>query len=488
MISLARPSARARTDAIPSTLGRSTVRAVIAGLLVSTIAAAPLSAQAVTGTKKVTGKPKTTGTQVVQPKQIGPPARVAGAKRPGASQSGASTKKYRLRPPPSNFSPPLASFPGAEFNWGSVLQGEVVEHDFEIKNTGGSVLKVERVKPSCGCTTVDFDKLIPPGQVGKVKLRVETKKFTGTVKKTAQVTTNASNSTQQLIMTGKIDPVVTVDPKLPRIETVVGMKAEPLAVTLTKAAQHSYRVLEVSSKTDIVTPTLEEVKPGEEYKILMTPNLPDSTRKYHYAQVDVKVEVGEKTFDLPIRVSVTVKERIEATPASVYFSRKDTEALKSNPETPAVKTVTVKCLDPQHSFDVTSVEIQPTKPGAQTYFQVAKEIVDEGKEYRIRVTLPQLPQDNSRRLVEKIIVKTNDEKIQEIKINATASIGRAPNANRTRPTRPVRRTGSLSPGGKVQPVPAGKAPTGKTAAGKAATAGTKAAGKAVKQLEIPKKK
>ena len=96
------------------------------------------------------------------------------------------------------------------FDWGSVLQGEVVIHEFEIKNSGGAPLKIERVKPSCGCTTVDFDKVIAPGATGKVTLKVDTKKFSGRIKKTAKVITNTNKAVGEMILTmeGEIEVAV----------------------------------------------------------------------------------------------------------------------------------------------------------------------------------------------------------------------------------------------------------------------------------------
>ena len=123
------------------------------------------------------------------------------------------------------------------FDWGSVLQGEVVIHDFEIRNSGGSPLKVERVKPSCGCTTVDFDKVIAPGATGKVTLKVDTKKFSGRIKKSAKVSTNASKVDQTLTMEGNIELSVAIEPKLPRITVVRGVPIKPLTVTLKKASK-----------------------------------------------------------------------------------------------------------------------------------------------------------------------------------------------------------------------------------------------------------
>jgi len=367
---------------------------------------------------------------------------------------------YGLRRPRLNFSPPQAIVDQSEYNWGAVMQGEVVEHSFTVRNTGGAPLKIERVKPSCGCTTVDYNREIAPGSSGEITLRIETKKFQGTVKKTAQVSTNASRTSQQLIMTGKIDPVVKIEPKLPRIDVIAGVSIEPTIVAMSRASAHAFTIDEVSTKSTVVQVELETVQAGALYNLKVMPVLPDSSKKYHYAQIDAKVTVGDKKFDLPIRVSITVKERIEASPGSVYFSRRDTEKLKNANAAPATKTVKIKSLDPDHSFQITDVEVQGTR------FTVERKVIAEGKEYQLDVRLPPLPaNDQARRIVEKIIVKTNDAKIPELKINATASIGRpttrpttgTTGTSRYTPKYPPKRTSSITPkgatGSRVVPIP-----------------------------------
>lgn len=52
-----------------------------------------------------------------------------------------------------------------QFEFGEVVNGEIVSKDLEVKNTGNVPLIIEGVSTSCGCTsaTVDLDTL-EPGQ------------------------------------------------------------------------------------------------------------------------------------------------------------------------------------------------------------------------------------------------------------------------------------------------------------------------------------
>ena len=56
-----------------------------------------------------------------------------------------------------NPAPPLLPVPVAileteEFDWGSLIQGQKVQHSFLIENRGRSPLKILKVTATCGCT------------------------------------------------------------------------------------------------------------------------------------------------------------------------------------------------------------------------------------------------------------------------------------------------------------------------------------------------
>lgn len=344
---------------------------------------------------------------------------------PKATAKAAATRpnykngRYAVLLPPKNFSPPILSIGQDTYDWGEVIQGEVVQHSFEIKNSGGAPLRVERVRPSCGCTTVDFDKLLEPGAMGKVTLKIETNKFSGTVRKTADILSNAGRSSQKLTMKGKIEPAFKMEPKIPRMEVVTGSQATPLTITLSRASANPIKVKSVKPKTDIVSATLKEVEPGNLYHVNVVANPPEGGRKYHYAQLDAEIEAGNKTLKIPLRVSVTVKERVEASPLSVYFTSRDTKKLEEEGAEPLTKTVDIKSLVPGHSFKVTDVERDT--PAAGRLFETKLETVKDGEHYRLVVTLPKKPADNARRKVERLRILTDDEKVPVLKVTATAS-------------------------------------------------------------------
>ena len=62
-------------------------------------------------------------------------------------------------------------FPEKVYDYGFIMQGDTVIHDFYFKNVGNDDLIITKVKPSCGCTVPIFPREpIAPGKEGKISV------------------------------------------------------------------------------------------------------------------------------------------------------------------------------------------------------------------------------------------------------------------------------------------------------------------------------
>lgn len=77
-------------------------------------------------------------------------------------------------------------------DFGTVDEGAAAEYTFQVKNTGKEPLVIQRVQPSCGCTTPEWTKdPIAPGKTGSVKASYGTQGRPGHFDKTLTVVSNA---------------------------------------------------------------------------------------------------------------------------------------------------------------------------------------------------------------------------------------------------------------------------------------------------------
>ncbi len=68
---------------------------------------------------------------------------------------------------------PRLSFGQTVFEAGETAAEATVGHDFVFENTGTKELKILKVTTSCGCTAADFDRVVAPGQKGRIKLQIK---------------------------------------------------------------------------------------------------------------------------------------------------------------------------------------------------------------------------------------------------------------------------------------------------------------------------
>lgn len=88
---------------------------------------------------------------------------------------------------------PLPVFEWGETDWdfGTINEGDVVEHVYSFKNNGEAPLIIESAKPSCGCTVPKWTKEpIPVGGTGEVLVQFNSKGKPNIQNKTVTVTAN----------------------------------------------------------------------------------------------------------------------------------------------------------------------------------------------------------------------------------------------------------------------------------------------------------
>lgn len=90
---------------------------------------------------------------------------------------------------------PVLTFDKNEFDFGKILQGEVVSYTFHFKNTGNAPLLITGVEKSCGCTASDYPREpIQPGESGEIKITYDSKGHHGFQSKVLIVKSNTMPS------------------------------------------------------------------------------------------------------------------------------------------------------------------------------------------------------------------------------------------------------------------------------------------------------
>lgn len=110
---------------------------------------------------------------------------------------------------------PALFSPAPVFDFGERRSGEVIEHTFTLENQGDQVLRIHRIRSSCGCTVPKIGKeILNPGETTEVTVRLDLAGRSGTQR---QNITLSSNDPKQpaftLSATGEALPSIRIEPR-----------------------------------------------------------------------------------------------------------------------------------------------------------------------------------------------------------------------------------------------------------------------------------
>ncbi len=107
----------------------------------------------------------------------------------------------------ANQNPSEIKWLGSAYEFGKVIDGEKVKHNFKFVNTGKAPLIISGAQASCGCTVPDWPREpIAPGDTGEIKVEFNSKGRVGVVQKQITVTANTNPSISELAIKGEVVP------------------------------------------------------------------------------------------------------------------------------------------------------------------------------------------------------------------------------------------------------------------------------------------
>ena len=168
---------------------------------------------------------------------------------------------------------PKATFESPELDFGRVRGGAVITHDFRFTNTGTGPLEIVAVRPSCGCTTAgDFDKIVRPGQSGKIPIRLETEKFSGNLSKSVTIHTNVSGSegTITLRLYGEVWRALDVKPRKASFGRVMNDHEQVRRLTIINNTDQTPHLTDIRSTNPVFRATIRAIDSPKRFELIVT--------------------------------------------------------------------------------------------------------------------------------------------------------------------------------------------------------------------------
>ena len=264
------------------------------------------------------------------------PERPAGRRRPLFRAGLALLGLGLLAAPVAAQSGARVQFEKLEIDLGKVTAFDELDTVFVYTNTGTEDLVIEEVNPECGCTTAEFDALVPPGATGQIQARLSTfGLLEGPVTKRIGVISNGTDR-PQTILTLRAEIVKWVAGKgrnYFKFELYEGQEAsgeipfvpvytdEPLTLTRVEAFQ-PFLETALDRRHDRETVLKLRVKP---------------TAPVGHYDGELTVSTGYTRYPwFKVPVYVTVRSMLQTTPDQVVFRNR-----RSNPSPKIVRSVNV---------------------------------------------------------------------------------------------------------------------------------------------------
>jgi len=275
-------------------------------------------------------------------------------------------------------------------DYGTVPKGEKLSWTFAVKNTGTSDLQIIAARPACGCTVAEFDKVIKPGETGKVAASVDTTAFAGPIAKTITLETNdPTTPTSTLTLHAIVKPYVEAFPAgFVRYSLLQG-DAEMQSITLYSEEDEPFEITRVETPGDYVKVIYVKVendadraqggRTGQnQYKVNITVGGPDAKLGPLAEKIHIYTNSKHQP-DYPVSISGVVRPPYRVEPSMMNFGE------VSATDVAASRAIVVRSNDLKtpERFQVTKVESSTpsvtaaVKPGAnkgeyEVTLQVAK--------------------------------------------------------------------------------------------------------------------
>jgi hypothetical protein len=188
---------------------------------------------------------------------------------PGSEQ-GSGAIEQGFTSPGVTSNKPKAIFSEARFEFGEVLSGTVVEHDFALRNTGSAPTRIERVSMTTPLLVTQMPHDVAPGAEGKIHFKLDTVDLEGKFEGAMLVSLNDPALPQaRLSFSGRIVPAIELSPRPAFFVAGQRGKGNRAAIEIVNHESEPLRIEKIEHPAERFTTQLEALKPGQHYRLTL---------------------------------------------------------------------------------------------------------------------------------------------------------------------------------------------------------------------------
>jgi len=283
---------------------------------------------------------------------------------------------------------PKIEFEQTVYDFGKTSQVATVSGVFKFRNAGDGVLKVESLKPSCGCTVAELKPdTLPPGETGELAFTLHLGQVKAQFDKRIMVKSN-DPQTPEVSLSIKADytPLYDLSPMTLAPNLAFGVNDAAQFTTLTRTDGRPLRLVRLVASKPWITATVEPSAKTEDTtaRIRVAIQREGPPRRFNEY---VHVYTAEQT-NAPassIYVYGQMMGEVSLSPEALYWSVTDAaKTAEERPEALVTRRVTIRAAEGK-AIDLKN--LQSTIKGINVEL-VPKE---EGKVYELVARLDEVP-------------------------------------------------------------------------------------------------
>jgi len=259
-------------------------------------------------------------------------------------------------------------------DFGTVPKGQKLDWTFQVKNTGDADLEIIAARPTCGCTVADFDKVIKPGQIGKVAAHVDTTSFSGPIAKAVTLETNdPTTPSAQITIHAVVKPYVEAYPAgFVRFNLLQG-DVDKQIVTLYSEETEPFEIVSIDAPAEWIRVDKKKLAGTE-----LVPNIGRAGQNQHKVEITVggpdakigplaeKIRIVTNSKNQPeyfVSVTGVIRPTFRVEPSGINFGEVTTT------DSAATRIVTLRSNNMKAPETFTIVKTESNVPGVTAEFK-----------------------------------------------------------------------------------------------------------------------
>ena len=213
---------------------------------------------------------------------------------------------------------PKAVFSEARFEFGEVLSGAVVKHDFVLRNTGSALTRIEKVSMTTPLVVTQMPQEVAPGAAGRIHFKLDTASLEGKFEGTILVFLNDPAQPQaRLSFSGRVMPPIEISPRPAFFVAGQRGQGNRAEIEIVNNESEPLRIEKIEHPTGRFTTQLETQKQGQRYRLTLALN-PDGP--LGRASDTILIRTSSKRIPtLKVGANTYLYERVHAFPDVVDF-------------------------------------------------------------------------------------------------------------------------------------------------------------------------